>query len=211
MPESSQGQRRARSRAGQRARFLVLIGASHIQFPAEVHAHHRPGPSTNPTAFGGKGSGPRSATLRTPSALLYPWRTAHDPLQGCAEGALRFVAQGRSNGGNGIAGILQAIPGQQHSPTSQVFHPNRCFIGASLHAPGLALHAHLRQHLGVAAERTGARARCRKELFSSKAPRSRREQAACRPRMQPSEAQERDLGAGPFLQSGCPAAPFEPS
>jgi hypothetical protein len=79
------------------------------------------------------------------AAAILPWRTAHDPLEGCAESAFGFVAERKGNDGNGIAGIHQPVPGQQHSPARQVFHgwrPNRLFEfqrkGRSRHAGTLS-------------------------------------------------------------------------
>ncbi len=38
---------------------------------------------------------------------ISPWRTAHDPLEGRAEGAFGFIAERQGDGGNGVAGIRQ--------------------------------------------------------------------------------------------------------
>src|ERR1700728_3502805 len=67
---------------------------------------------------------------RIAATAILPWRAAHDPLEGCAEGALGIVAERQSNDGNGIIGMREPIPGPQHSPARQVFHgrrPNRLF------------------------------------------------------------------------------------
>jgi hypothetical protein len=37
------------------------------------------------------------------ATAILPWRTAHDPLEGCAEGAFGFVAERQGDGGNRIA------------------------------------------------------------------------------------------------------------
>ena len=67
-----------------------------------------------PFAVGGSSFNPATAIL--------PWRTAHHPLEGCAEGAFGLVAERQGDDGDGIAGVRQPIPGQQHSPPRQVFH-----------------------------------------------------------------------------------------
>jgi hypothetical protein len=58
---------------------------------------------------------------RIAAMAILPWRTAHDPFEGCTEGAFGFVAERQGNDGNGIAGIRQPVPSQQHSPARQVF------------------------------------------------------------------------------------------
>jgi hypothetical protein len=53
---------------------------------------------------------------RIPATAVLSWRTAHDPLEGCAERAFGFISERRSHDGNWIGGIRQPVPGQQHSP-----------------------------------------------------------------------------------------------
>ena len=76
---------------------------------------------------------------------MLPWRTAHDPPEGCAEGGFRFVAERPGDGGNRIAGIRQLVAGEQYSPVGQVFHgrfADRLFEfkskGGSRHAGALS-------------------------------------------------------------------------
>jgi hypothetical protein len=47
---------------------------------------------------------------RIPATAILPRRTAHDPLEGCTEGAFGFVAERQGDDGNGIDGIHRLSP-----------------------------------------------------------------------------------------------------